>query len=284
MFVEGNFVLFLQNNNSKVDNGDKLSSSKQPALEMLPTVSELSSSSDHVITSSHDHTESDHVSSDNVTNTTAIDKQSSLVKMDSNQSGTPLVDDTNSLPCSITKDDNPSKGVVNVEQSSAPPTSGNGLFQQPVSDRMQYLTESCSYDNSDDGLILATPESQSVMEDEQAGLIATTNNNTASCLTEDPLVINDNKDQQSSTDEGNTLQDDVMAVSNNNSVTNVPQARLELHNRLQSIATKKFPELLTKINSLVKSVDDCNYDNDDHNLLTSIITDALDYNQLIKNL
>ena len=228
------------------------------------------SSSDHVITtSSHDHCiVTDHVTSDDVTITS--DKQISLAKAVDQPATPPKANHISS--CGTTNDSiTVTAAADDVEESLDTPTSGSGPLQQPISDRMQYLTESCSYDNSNDSLILATPESQSVMQDEQVSCLATTNDNTAAtCFNEDPLVIA-HDDHQTPT-EGNSLQDDVIPGN-----SNIPYARMALHNHLQTIATKKFPQILTKLNSFIKFIEDNHLDDDNLELATSIIIDALDY-------
>ena len=247
----------------------------------MPTVMELSSS-DHVITtSSHDPCIlTEHVSSDDVTITNTSAKQTSLGKTVDQPAIPPETDNTNlSSSCAITSDTNSitTSAADNVDQPLDMPTSGNGPLQ-PISDRMQYLTESCSYDNSIDSLILATPESQCVIQVEQVGLLATTNNNTATtCFNEDPLMGPTDKDDnyQTPTDEGNSLNDDVIPVN-----STIPQSRTALHNHLQTIAARKFPELLTKLNSFIKFIEDCHLDDGNLELATSIIIDALDYNVL----
>ena len=227
-------------------------------------------SSDHVITtSSHDHgIVTDHVSSNDVTVTSTSDKQISLVESVDQPTTPPKANDTNiSSSCAITND-SITVTATDVEEPLDTPTGGSGPL--PISDRMQYLTESCSYDNSNDSLILATPESQSIMQDEQVSCLATTNDNTEA--NEDPLVISCD-DHHTPTDEGNSLQDDVAGNS-------IPQARTVLHNHLQTIAAKKFPQLLTDLNSFLKLIKDYHLDNNDLQLATSIIIDALDYEVL----
>lgn len=223
---------------------------------------------------SQDHNvNSDHVSSDDVIDTK--DNQYSPVEgTNTEQVATPITVSQSS--CVVTQSGDLSKTSSDVEQDSDTPTIVSD--QQLVSDRMQYLTESCSYDNSNDGLMIATPDSQSVMEDEQAGLIATTNNNTAKGFTEDPLVIASGEDQLS-TVKGSSLKDDAIPVSS----SVLPQSRVELHHRLQNMAAHKFPGLSTKLDPLVKFLNDCHLDDADHNLVTSIICDAIDYDHLITN-
>lgn len=220
---------------------------------------------DHVITtSSHDH-----VSSEDVTVVSTSDKQISLAETVDQPTTPPKTNDANLSSCPITSG-SITVTADNVEQPLDMPTSGSDPL--PISDRMQYLTESCSYDNSNDGLILATPESQSALQDEQVSCLGTTNNNTEA--TEDPLVIACD-DHQTPTDEGNSLQDDVIAGN-----SSIPQARTLLHNHLQTIAAKKFPQLLTELNSFLKLIKDYHLDNDNLQLATSIIIDALDYEML----
>ena len=225
-------------------------------------------SSDHVITTSaHDHgVVTDHVSSDDVTVISTSDKQISLAETVDQPATSPKTNDANlSSSCAITGDSiTITAAGDNVEQPSDTPTSMSGPL--PISDRMQYLTESCSYDNSNDSLILATPESQCVMQDEQVSCLATTNDNTEA--NEDPLVI-------TPTDEGNSLQDDEIAGN-----SSIPQARTTLHNHLQAIAAKKFPQLLTELNSFLKFIKDRHLDEENLQLATSIIVDALDYEVL----
>ena len=239
---------------------------------------------------------SDHVSSDNIITS---DNQSSLAKTVDDQPATPPeVNDTSQSSCSV---DDSSAGNTNGEHSDTPtsnsavvqdmptsgsgveqdtPTSGSGTLEQPVSDRMQYLTESCSYDNTNDSsLILATPESQSVMEDEQSSNLATTNNNNSitRCLNEeDPLVII--KDDHQTNIEGASLQDDVIVpVTSSTSIPKISDSRRELHDRLRALGTEKFPEYLTNLDSYVKCIEDGHLDDDNRKLLTSIIIDTLDY-------
>ena len=241
-------------------------------------------------------TSSDHVSSDNVITS---DNQSSLTKTVDDQPATPPeVNDTSQSSCSI---DDSSTVNTNGEHSDTPtsnsavvqdmptsgsgveqdtPTSGSDTLEQPVSDRMQYLTESCSYDNTNDSLILATPESQSVMEDEQNSNLATTNNNNSitRCLNEeDPLVIT-RDDPQTNTIEGASLQDDVIVpITSSTSIPKISDSRRELHDRLRALGTEKFPEYLTNLDSYVKCIEDGHLDDDNRKLLTSIIIDTLDY-------
>lgn len=274
LLLEYNYFVSLVSfqSTSKVANSDK-SLSREPPVQ-----------SDHTPTPMDDQTiviNSDHVSSDDVTTS---DNQSSLVKTVNGQPATPpAVDDTNQSSCSVdnspaaTADDKLSETpTTNSDVIQDTPTSGSGTFEQPVSDRMQYLTESCSYDNSNDNLILATPESQSVMEDGQDGILATTNNNSTTCLNEDPLVVTTD-DNQTHTNEGNSLQDDVITPTNSSDVPRVSNSRQELHDRLRAIGAEKFPEYLTRLDSFVNFIDDGHLDNDNRKLLTSIIIDTLDY-------
>ena len=274
-------------------------------MEQLATVIDPSSS-DHVITSFHDPcivtdpdhvsindvtitttadhvssddviitTTADHVSSDDVIITTTADKQSSVVETVNQPAPPPIADDTS---CAI--DDN-STATGNDEPSATPtrgcgviqdiPVSGSGPLEQPLSDRMQYLTESCSYDNTNDSLILATPESQPVMEDGQHNVTNTT------CLNEDPLVVTDN-DHQTHANEGNSLQDDVI----NNSIPNVSLIRKELHVRLQKlIAGDQFREHLSALNHMRKSIKENYLDSKDYELFTSVVLDTLDYYKVV---
>ena len=224
---------------------------------------------------------SDHVSSDTVT---ISDNQSLLVKIVNDQPATPPeVNDTIQSSCSV--DVSPAATAYN-KHSDMPttnsgviqdmPTSESATLEQPVSDRMQYLTESCSYDNSNDNLILATPESQSVVEDGQDGILATTNDNTTTCLNEDPLLVTKD-DHQLHTNEGNSLQDDVITPINSIDIPNISNSRQELHDRLRAMGAEKFPEYLTKLDSFVNFIDDGHLDNDNRKLLTTIIIDTLDY-------
>ena len=226
-------------------------------------------------------TNSDHVSSDAVT---ISDNQSSLVKIVNDQPATPPeVNDTIQSSCSV--DISPAATADN-KHSDTPttnsgviqdtPTSESATLEQPVSDRMQYLTESCSYDNSNDNLILATPESQSVVEDGQDGILATTNDNTTTCLNEDPLLVTKD-DHQVNTNEENSLQDNVITPINSTGIPNISNSRQELHDRLRAMGAEKFPEYLTKLDSFVNFIDDGHLDNDNRKLLTTIIIDTLDY-------
>jgi len=240
------------------------------------------------MTSSHDHciiTEPDHVSSSDVANMAV---SSSLVEIASDQPATPTANDTSRIvydssstddveqPPPTSEHDCSSTKVTDSVDSAAPPTSGSGPLQQPLTDRMEYLTESCSYDNSNDNLILATPESQSVMEDEQAsGSIVTVNNNTTTCCNEDPLVITTT--HQLLTDEGNSH----LTPTSSGGTNNIPHSREQLHNHLQTLAANRFPELSNTLNPLVKFINDQKLDDDDFNLVTSIICDAIDYDHMI---
>ena len=216
----------------------------------MQTATELTSL-DHVITS-HDYVNLDDV-------TTISDKQITLVE--------PLTTPPNdSVTSSHTTNNTTSVTMATADQQLDTPTCGSGLA---IPNRMQYLTESCSYDNSNDDLILATPESQSVKEDEQVGLLATANNNTT-CSNEDPLVITDKP--RAPTDEGNSLQEDTPAVG-----SRIPQSRTALHNRLQTIAARKFPHILTELNTFLKFLEDCHLDNDDLELAVSVVIDGLDH-------
>ena len=210
---------------------------------------------DHVITP-HDH-----VSLDDITTTS--DEQISLVE--------PLTTPSNSndsdTSSHATTSNTTSVTMATVDQHLDTPTCGSGL---EIPNRMQYLTESCSYDNSNDNLILATPESQSVKEDEQVDLLATANNNTTICSNEDPLVIA--VKTQAPNDEGNPPQDDTTAVS-----SRMPQSRITLHNHLQAIAARKFPQILTEFNNFLKFLEDCHLDNSDLELAVSVIIDGLDH-------
>lgn len=255
----------------------------------VTTTADHVSSNDVTITTTADHvssdyviitTTADHVSSDDVMITPTADKQSFVVETVNQPAPPPVADDTSCTLCAI--DDN-STATDNDEPSATPtrgcgviqdiPISGSGPLEQPLSDRMQYLTESCSYDNTNDSLILATPESQPVMEDGQHDVTNTT------CLNEDPLVVTDN-DHQTHASEGNSLQDDVI----NDNIPNASLIRKELHVRLRKlIAGDQFHEHVSALNHMVKSITENYLDSKDYELFASVVLDTLDYYKVVSD-
>ena len=145
----------------------------------------------------------------------------------------------------------------NINTNDGTPSINGCGPQQLVSDRMQYLTESCSYGDSDDYLTLATPDSQITSHDGDITITSHDNVITSgTCHDEDPLAISD---------EGKSLDKrDSLAT-----------ARQRLYNCLQKKAASKYPNLLKKINGIIDDLKSCS-DSECDDML-SIIYNALDY-------
>ncbi|XP_065896481.1 serine-rich adhesin for platelets-like isoform X2 [Dysidea avara] len=150
-----------------------------------------------------------------------------------------------------------------------PFTSGCGP-QQPVSDRMHYLTESCSYGDSDDYLTLATPDSQIASRDV---IISDT------CHDEDPLaIISDEGRSIAISDEGDSL------ANTGNPIHQAPvvsQVRQKLHDCLQKKGATEYPNILSKVNDIIDDLK--SHSNSECDDIMMIIYDALDYHQISRN-
>jgi len=142
--------------------------------------------------------------------------------------------------------------------------------QLPVSDRMQYLTESCSFGDSDDYLTLTTPDSQMTSSNDDVtmrscndDMAMMSHNDVISndvCHDEDPLSV-----ERKSPDEG--------AIAN--------RGRQKLHDCLQKKAAIKYPSLLKKINDIINDLESCS--NSECDDMVTIIYDAFDYHVTMRN-
>ena len=173
-------------------------------------------------------------------------------------------------------------GDMENNNGDMPSTSGCGP-QQTVTDRMQYLTESCSYGDSDDCLTLSTPASQ-----------MTSSNNDITYHDEDPLGIIDKGNPPTITDgEVAIPQQDSLAISDEGNSIPVTEkedspcsvlsslARQKLHDSLQRRAALQYPAILSSINDIIdkaRSLSNSEYDD-----VTMILNDALDYSRISRN-